>query len=141
MVKILVISEVSRTFRAVGNPPMQQVATQTIGAIFQINNAKLYVSVITLSINDNFKFLQNIKQGFKRTISWNKYRSEITTQTKNNNLDYLIDPTFRNINRLFVLSFKNGDKDPARNSFDRYYMSSVEIKDFNSLIGNKPFFY
>ena len=55
--KYCVISEVSRTFRAVGNPPMQQVATQTIGAIFQINNAKLYVSVITLSINDNFKFL------------------------------------------------------------------------------------
>ena len=50
------------------------------------------------------------------------YRSEITTQTKNNNLDYLIDPTFANINRLFVLSFKNGDNDPTRNSFDKYYM-------------------
>ena len=48
---------------------------------------------------------RNIKQGFKRTISWNKYRSEITIQPKNNNLDYLIDPAFRNINRLFVLSF------------------------------------
>ena len=50
------------------------------------------------------------------------YRSEITTQTKNNNLDYLIDPTFADINRLFVLSFKNGDNDPTRNSFDKYYM-------------------
>ena len=44
---------------------------------------------------DNIKFLENIKQGFKRTIYWNKYRSEITTQTKNNNLDYLTDPTFK----------------------------------------------
>ena len=42
--------------------------------------------VVTLSINDNIKFLENIKQGFKRTTSWNKYRSEITTQTENNNL-------------------------------------------------------
>ena len=75
---------------------------QTTGAIFQINNAKLYVPVVTLSVNDNSKFLENIKQGFKRTISWNKYRSEITAQPKNNNSDYLIDPTFRNINRLFV---------------------------------------
>ena len=50
------------------------------------------------------------------------YRSEITTQTKNNNLDYLIDPTFADINRLFVLSFKNGDNDATRNSFDKYYM-------------------
>ena len=81
---------------------------QTTSATFQINNAKDYVPVVTLSINDNIKFLQNIKQVFKRTISWNKYRSKITTQSNNNNLDYLIDPIFRNINRLFVLSFKNG---------------------------------
>ena len=90
-----------------------------------------------MTINDNIKFLENIKQGFKRTISWNKYRSEITTQPKSNNLDYLIDPTFRNINRLFVLSFKN---DPTRYYFDQYYMPLVEVKDFNALIDNKPFF-
>ena len=59
-------------------------AIQTTGATFQINNAKLYVPVVTLFINDNIKFLENIKQGFKRTIFWNKYRSEIT-QPKNNN--------------------------------------------------------
>ena len=96
------------------------MATTTTSATFQINNAKIYVPVVTFSINDNIKFLENIKQGFKRTISWNKYRPEITTQTKNNNLDYLIDPTFRNINRLFVPSFKNGNDDPTRDSFDKY---------------------
>ena len=69
-----------------------------------------------------------------------KYRSEITTQTKSNNLDYLIDPTFRNINRLFVLSFRNGNDDPTRNSFDKCYMPLVEIWDSNVLINNKPFF-
>ena len=52
----------------------------------------------------------------------------------------MIDPTFRNINRLFVLSFNNGGNDPARDSFDKYYMSLAEIKDFNTLIHNKPFF-
>ena len=76
-------------------------------ANFVITSTKLYVPFVTLSINDNIKFLKNIKQRFKKTIFWNKYRSKITTQPKNNNLDYLIDPTFRNINRLFVLSFKN----------------------------------
>ena len=50
---------------------------------------------------------------------------QITTQPEKNNLDYLIDPTFRNINRLFVLSFKNGDDDPRIESFDKYYMSLV----------------
>ena len=86
-----------------------------------MNNAKLYIQVFTLSINDNIKFLENIKQEFKRTISWNKHRSEITTQPKNNNIDYLIDPTLRN-NRLFVFSFKNII---AGESFHRCYISSV----------------
>ena len=94
---------------------MYEVAIQTTSATFQINNAKLYVSVVTLYINDNIKFFENTKQGFKRTISWNIYRSEITTQTKSINLDYLIDPKFRNINRLFVLSFKNGIDGPRKN--------------------------
>ena len=76
------------------------------GVDFKITITKLYVSVVALSINNNIKFLENIKQGFKRTISSNKYRSEIKTQPKNNNLDYMTDPTFMNINRLFVLSFK-----------------------------------
>ena len=103
-----------------------------------ITSTKLYVQVVTLSVN--VKFLENIKQGFQRAISWNKCRSEITTQTKNNNLDYLIDPVFRNFNRFFVLSFKNGNDDPLTDSFDKYYMPLVEIKYFNALINNKPFY-
>ena len=115
-------------------------AIQTTGATFQINNAKLYVPVVSLSINDNIKFLENIKQGFKRTIPWNKYRSETATQPKNSNLDYPIDPTFTNNNRLFIFSFKNSNRDTTKDSFDEYYMSLVVIKDFNALIDNKPFF-
>ena len=143
--KECIIPEISITPAIAGNPrarpPAQaREARQTTGATLQIDNDKLYVPVVTLSINDNIKFLENIKQGFKRTISWNKYKFEITTQPENNDLDDLIDPTFRNINRLFVLSFKNGNDDPTRNSLDRYYMLLVVIKDFNALIDNKPLF-
>ena len=77
-----VISETSRTFRVVGDPPAYEVATRTTSATFQINN---------LPVNDDMKFLENRKQGIRRKISWNKYRSEITTKPKSNNLDYLID--------------------------------------------------
>ena len=52
----------------------------------------------------------------------------------------MIDLTFKNINRLFVLSFKNGNDDPTKNYFDEYYMSLVENKNFNALIENKQFF-
>ena len=107
-------------------------AIQTTAAKLQINNAKLNVPVVTLSINDNIKFLKNIKQGFKRTISSNKYRCEIKKQPKNYILDYFIDWTFKfkNISELIVLSFQNGHIDPARDSFDKYYMTLVEIKRF-----------
>ena len=77
-------------------------------------------------------------QGFKSTMCWNKYRAEITTQPKNNNLDNLIDPTFGSINRLFVLSFESSNKDPIINSLDVYYMTTFEINDFNVLI-DKPY--
>ena len=82
-----VVFEISRTPKVSANsapnpstdlfPPIQ-----TTTAIFQINSAKLYVPVSKLSVNDNIKFLENIKQGFKRTVSWKKFESEITTQTK-----------------------------------------------------------
>ena len=52
----------------------------------------------------------------------------------------MIVPISSNNNRLFVLSIKNGDNNLARNSFDKYYMSLVEIKDFTALIDNKPVF-
>ena len=90
------------------------------GTIFTTISTKLYVPVVTLSVNYNIKLLRNIKQEFKRTISWNKYRSEIIVQPKTSNLDYLIDSTFRKIYRLFALSFKNGDNDSTVKSFCKY---------------------
>ena len=50
--------------------------------IISKNKAKLDVPVVILPINDKIKFLENMKQGFKGTISWSKYGSEITTQPK-----------------------------------------------------------
>ena len=46
-----------------------------------------YVTIVILSRKDNIELLKNTKQGFKRTVSWNKYRSEMTTQPRNDNLD------------------------------------------------------
>ena len=63
-------------------------------ATLKIADTKLYVSVVTLSTENDKKPLEQLKTGFKRTIKWNKYRSEVTEQAKNKNLNYLIDPTF-----------------------------------------------
>ena len=106
-------------------------------ATFEITDCKLYVPVVTLPSSAGNKPLEQLKTGFKRTNNRNKYRSEMSNQTKNNNLNYLIDPTFTNVNRLFVLSFENEED---RTSFSKYYVPKVEIKDFNVLIDGKPFF-
>ena len=58
-----------------------------------------------MSKENDIKHLEQLKSGFKRTIKWNKYRSRMTVQPQNNNLNYLIDLTFTNVNRLFVLPF------------------------------------
>ena len=75
------------------------------GATLAINDCKLYVPAVTLSKDDEIKVLTNLKSGFKREIIWNKYRSQMTTEAVNNNLNILIDPTFTNVNRLFVLAY------------------------------------
>ena len=51
------------------NNPVNKI--QTTGTTFQINNAKLFISVVTFSINDNIKFLENTKQRFKQRIVTN----------------------------------------------------------------------
>ena len=64
----------------------------------------------------------------------------MTIQPQNNNLNYLIDPTFTNVNRLFVLSFTRTNAGDDRDSFSDYYVPNVKIKDFNILIDGKSFF-
>ena len=106
-------------------------------AVFKITDCRLYIPVVTLSAEYDNKPLEQLKTGFKGTITWNKYKSETSNQTKNNNLNYLIDPTFTNVNRLFVLSFENEDD---VTSFVKYYIPEAELKNFNVVIDKKPFF-
>ena len=112
------------------NPVVAGINNQT-NATFKITDTKLYVPVVTLSVKNDNKLLEQLKTGFKRTIKWNKHRSELSNQTRNNNLNNLIDPTFTKKNRLFVLSCQNEDD---RTSFSKYYVPSAEIKEFNVII-------
>ena len=127
MVKNCIISKISIIPKIPGNPDANPPVPDV--AAMQATRAK-----------NSITFLENVKQGFKGTISWKKYRFEITAQTKENNVDYMIDPIFTNINRLSVLSFKNGNDNLLRESFDKYYRPLVKIIGFDELIDKKPFF-
>ena len=69
----------------------------------------MYVPVVTLSTENDKKLLEQLRTGFKKTVKWNKYKSEITK-----------------VNRLFVLSFENEDD---KTSYSKYYVPNVQIKD------------
>ena len=58
------------------NPSFAHAQTTATNASFQMNSAKFYIPIVTLSINDDIKFLEKLKQQFKRTIFGDKYRSK-----------------------------------------------------------------
>ena len=127
---------VGRAFRGPPAAAANRIISPT-SAKFEITDCKLYVPVVNLSAENDNNLLEQLKSGFKRSKKWNKYMSQMSNQNKNNNLNYLIDTTFSNVNRLFVLSFENEDD---RTSYSKYYVSSVEIKDYNVLIDGNAFF-
>ena len=104
------------------------------GATFTITNTRLYIPVVTLSTQENAKLIQNLKSGFKRVINWNKYLSKPELLTRNPNLNHLVEPSFQGVNRIFVLAFEN---DAQRTRARRYYLPTVEIKDYNVLINGE----
>ena len=101
---------------------------------FTITETNLYIPVVTLATQDNEKLVPQLKSGFKRKISWNKYLAKPELLARNQKLKYLIEPRFQGVNRLFVLTFEN---DEQTTSNKRYYIPNVEIKDYNVMIDGK----
>ena len=113
------------------------ITNSTVAEKFTITETKLYVPVVSLSTEDNAKLLQLLKSSFKRTINWNKYESSVRRFAQNRYLNYLINPNFQGVNRLFLLSFENEND---RTSHSTYYLPKVEIKDYNVMIDGRNFF-
>ena len=104
---------------------------------FIITEAGLYVPEVALSTQDNAKLLTQLKSGFKRTISWNKYLSKPELLPQNPSFNHLVKPSFQGVISRFVLPYEDDDQ---RISNKRYYIPNVEIKDYNVMIDGKNFF-
>ena len=118
-------------------PEKSVLSNDAKATAFPITNTNFYVSVITLSTQDNTKLLQQLKSSFKRTINQNKNQPKVTTETSNPYLDFLIEPIFQGVNRLFVLSFENKDN---RAAHTRYYLPTAEIKYYNVMTDRRNYF-
>ena len=110
---------------------------RTKNLTFKIIDCKLSVSVVTLQEKYENKLYEELKTGIHMDFEWARYRTQVINQSATNNLNFLIDPTFNNVNRLFVLAFPNEED---RSSFSKYYAPIVEIKDYNILIDLQPFY-
>ena len=109
---------------------------------FTITDAKLYVPVVTLSIEDNVKLTKLLSEGFKRSVYWNEYEV-IPNKTYNQN-DYireLLDASYQGVKRLFVLAYDNTGANPVTaNTHRKYFLPRIKIENYNIEIDGRNFY-
>ena len=109
---------------------MLTTATNANKATFEITDAKLYVPIVTLSIEDKASLSKLLGKGFKRFIYWNKYKVidnrvvEIAENNKEKYITKLFDSSYQGVKRLFVLAYNNteGNNQVSIDSSKKYYL-------------------
>ena len=114
------------------------IFTDSIDAgTFAITDTKLYIPVKTSSTQDSKKLLQQIKLGFKYTVSWNKHINQKNNTITKPILGFLIDPSFLGVKGLFMLPFENSQD---RTSHTGYYLPKVETKGDKVMVDGRKIF-
>ena len=117
-------------------------------ATFEITDAKLYVPIVTLSIEDNAKLSKLLGEGFKRSIYWNKYKvidNRVVEIADNNEEKYireLLDSSYQGVKRLFVLAYYNtkSNNQVSIDSSEIYFLPRVKIGNYNIEIDERNFY-
>ena len=115
---------------------------------FTINDAKLYVPMVTLSIEDNSKLTKLLNEGFKRPIYWNGYKvtpNKIVEFADANDLKYireLLGSSCQGVKRLFVLAYNNtaSNNQVSVDSYKKYFLPRVKIDNYNIEIDGRNFY-
>ena len=108
---------------------------------FTITDAKLYVKTVTLSIEDNVKLSKLLSEGSKRPLYWNKYKV-IPNKTfdQNHYIRELLDASYQEVKRLFVLAYNNGPNRIAVDFHQRYFLPRIKIENYNIEIYRRSFY-
>ena len=117
-------------------------------ATFKITDAKLYVPIVTLSVEDNAKLTKLLNEGFKRPIHWNKYKVtpnkivEIAAADSQYYIRELLDSSWQGVKRLFVLAYDNtaGDNQVSVDSYKKYFLPRIKINNYNIEIDGRNFY-
>ena len=108
-------------------------------ATFKITDAKLYVPIVTLSIEDNAKLSELLCERFKRSIYWIKYKVidnrvvEISDNNEEHHIRELLGSSRQGVKRLFVLAYynKEGNNQISIDSSKKYFLPRVKIENYN----------
>ena len=117
------------------------LSTDDGNAVFIINDTKLYVSVVTLSKEDNKDFSEQQNKKFQKSIYWNEYKTkEINEDAVANVFKYIdLDPSFQGVNRLFVMAYNRANGQPTRNGQRKYYLPRIDLEKYNVIIDGRNF--
>ena len=98
--------------------------------MLQVTEAKLYVTVVTLSAEELAKLVKQLNEGFKRTVYWNEYKIidnkvvEIAAANAKKHVRKWFESSYQGFKRLFVLAYDNtaGDDQVSVNTFKKYFL-------------------
>ena len=99
-------------------------------ATFAITDSKVYVPVVTLKTEDNVKLSKLLNEGFKRLVYWNKHKI-ILRYYDNEYIRQRLDASFQGFSKLFVLAYARGDNVTNENSYRKYFLTGIKIKNYN----------
>ena len=127
---------------------MLTTAANADKATFEITDAKLYVPIVTLSIEDNAKLSKLLGEGFKRSIYWNKYKVidngvvEIADNNEEKYIREILNSSYQGVKRLFVLTYYNtkGNNHVSIDSSKKYFVPRVKIENYNIEIDGRNFY-
>ena len=113
-----------------------------------MSDAKLYVPIVALSVEDNSKLSKLLNKGFKRPIYWNEYKvtpNKIVEIADANDVKYireLLDSSCQGVKRLFVLAYDNtaGNNQVSVDSYKKYFLPRVKIENYNIEIDGRNFY-
>ena len=109
-------------------------------ATFAITDSKFYVPAVTLKTGDNAKLSELLSKEFEISVYWNKYKAILEDYAANSYIKERLDASFQGVNKLFVLSYASGDNVTNENSYRRYFLPRLRLKNYNIEIDGKIFY-
>ena len=110
-------------------------------ATFKITDAKLYVPIVTLKTEDNTKLSKLLSEGFKRPVYWNEYKVfPNKNYDVNEYIRELLDSSYQGVKRFFVFAYGRENDDATENSYRKYFLPRMTIKNYNIEIDERNFY-